>query len=157
MRLTQVFQRQFKIARVYGIPVRIDYRWFAVVALSVWLIESNLQSHAMQLGNVRLPPLPSVTAWILGVLTTAGLFLSVFGHELSHALMARADGIAESASRATHRRCRPSSQLCVCNAGFWWHTDRGSRRLRRDVCRFLLDCRREFASRAFQLAPGLSA
>src|SRR2546421_5345810 len=93
MRLTQVFQRQFKIARVYGIPVRIDYRWFAVVALSVWLIESNLQSHAMQLGNVRLPPLPSVTAWILGVLTTAGLFLSVFGHELSHALMARAEGI----------------------------------------------------------------
>ena len=93
MRLTQVFNRQFKIARVYGIPVRIDYRWFAVVALSVWLIESNLQSHAMQLGNVRLPPLPSATAWILGVITTAGLFLSVFGHELSHALMARAEGI----------------------------------------------------------------
>src|SRR3989440_2248538 len=93
MRLTQVFQRQFKIARVYGIPVRIDYRWFAVVALSVWLIESNLQGHAMQLGNVRLPPLRSATAWILGVITTAGLFLSVFGHELSHALMARAEEI----------------------------------------------------------------
>src|SRR6266566_1274070 len=93
MRLTQVFRRQFKIARVYGIPVRIDYRWFAVVALSVWLIASNLQGHAMQLGNVRLPPLRSVTAWILGVITTAGLFLSVFGHELSHALMARAEGI----------------------------------------------------------------
>ena len=39
------------------------------------------------------PPLPSATAWILGVITTAGLFLSVFGHELSHALMARAEGI----------------------------------------------------------------
>src|SRR5437660_619143 len=94
MRLTQVFKRQFKIARVYGIPVRIDYRWFAIVALSVWLIASNLQGHAMQLGNVRLPPLRSATAWILGVITTAGLFLSVFGHELSHALMARAEGIA---------------------------------------------------------------
>lgn len=93
MRLTQVFKRQLTIARVYGIPVRIDYRWFAVVALSVWLIASNLQGHAMQLGNVRLPPLPSATAWILGVITTAGLFLSVFGHELSHALMARAEGI----------------------------------------------------------------
>jgi len=93
MRLTQVFKRQFKIARVYDIPVRIDYRWFAVVALSVWLIETNLQSHAMQLANVEMPPLPSATAWILGVITTAGLFLSVFGHELAHALMARAEGI----------------------------------------------------------------
>jgi Zn-dependent protease len=93
MRLASIFKRQLTIARVYGIPVRIDYRWFAIVALSVWLIASNLQSHAMQLGNVQMPPLPSATAWILGVITTAGLFLSVFGHELSHALMARAEGI----------------------------------------------------------------
>lgn len=93
MRLATIFKRQLTIARVYGIPVRIDYRWFAIVALSVWLIARNLQSHAMQLGNVQMPPLPSATAWILGVITTAGLFLSVFGHELSHALMARAEGI----------------------------------------------------------------
>lgn len=93
MRLTQLFKRQLTIARVYGIPVRIDYRWFAVVALSVWLIASNLQSHDMQLGNVHLPPMAPATAWMLGLITTAGLFLSVFGHELSHALMARAEGI----------------------------------------------------------------
>src|SRR5688572_22489680 len=93
MRLARIFNRQLTIARVYGIPVRIDYRWFALVALSVWLIASNLKSHSMQLGNVQMPPLPSATAWILGVITTAGLFLSVFGHELSHALMARAEGL----------------------------------------------------------------
>lgn len=93
MRVTEIIKRQLTIARVYGIPVRIDYRWFAVFALSVWLIASNLQSHALQLGNVQMPPLPPATAWILGVITTAGLFLSVFGHELSHALMARAEGI----------------------------------------------------------------
>ena len=88
-----LIKRQLTIARVYGIPVRIDYRWFAVVALSVWLIASNLQNHAIQVGNVRLPPHAQVTAWILGLITTAGLFLSVFGHELAHALMARAEGI----------------------------------------------------------------
>jgi Zn-dependent protease len=93
MRVTELFNRRFTIARVYGIPVRIDYRWFAVVALSVWLIASNLQSHAIQIGNVRLPPHAQVTAWFLGLITTAGLFLSVFGHELAHALMARAEGI----------------------------------------------------------------
>ena len=93
MGFPEFFKRQLTIARVYGIPVRIDYRWFAVFALSVWLIESNLQSHAIQVGNVRLPPHAQATAWMLGLITTAGLFLSVFGHELSHALMARAEGI----------------------------------------------------------------
>jgi Zn-dependent protease len=93
MSVFPLFKRQLTIARVYGIPVRIDYRWFAVVALSVWLIASNLHSHAIQVGNVRLPPHALATAWILGLITTAGLFLSVFGHELAHALMARAEGI----------------------------------------------------------------
>ena len=93
MRFPEFFKRQLTIACVYGIPVRIDYRWFAVVALSVWLIASNLQSHVLQLGNVGVPPLAPATAWVLGLITTAGLFLSVFGHELSHALMARAEGI----------------------------------------------------------------
>ena len=93
MQLGQFFTRRITIARIYGIPVRIDYRWFAVVALSIWLIASNLQSHVIQLGNVRLPPVVPFTAWVLGLITTAGLFLSVFGHELSHALMARAEGI----------------------------------------------------------------
>lgn len=93
MRFAELIKRQLTIARVYGIPVRIDYRWFAVVALSIWLIESNLQSHAIQVVNVLVPPHARATAWILGLITTAGLFLSVFGHELAHALMARAEGI----------------------------------------------------------------
>jgi len=93
MSLAGFFKKSITVAKVYGIPVRIDYRWFAVVALSVWLISSNLQGNVIQLGNVRLPPLAPATAWLLGVITTAGLFLSVFGHELSHALMARAEGI----------------------------------------------------------------
>lgn len=93
MAFPEFFKRQLTIAHVFGIPVRIDYRWFAVVVLSVWLISSNLHNHAIQVVNVSLPPHALVIAWILGLITTAGLFLSVFGHELAHALMARAEGI----------------------------------------------------------------
>jgi Zn-dependent protease len=93
MKLIGLIKRQITIARVYDIPVRIDYRWFAVVILSVWLIASNLQNHAIQIVNVQVPPHAPVTAWLLGLITTAGLFLSVFGHELAHALMAKAEGI----------------------------------------------------------------
>ena len=93
MSLDAFYKKQITVARVYGIPVRIDYRWFIVVGLSVWLIARNLQTDIIQLGGFQLHPLAPATAWLLGIITTAGLFISVFGHELSHALMARFEGI----------------------------------------------------------------
>src|SRR5438128_667353 len=87
------FKRQILVARVYGIPVRIDYRWFIVFALSVALIAANVRKHSMQLGTMRLPPTGDLEAWTLGLVTTLALFLSVFGHELSHALVGRTEGI----------------------------------------------------------------
>lgn len=93
MSFKDFFKRQILVARVYGIPVRIDYRWFLIFALSVFLIASNLHKSHLQLVTYRLPPTDVLTAWILGVITTLALFLSVFGHELSHALMGRAEGI----------------------------------------------------------------
>ena len=91
--LKSIFKRQIMVARVYGIPVRIDYRWFLVFALSVVVIAANVRKHPMQLGTMRLPPTGDVVAWTLGIATTLALFLSVFGHELSHALMGRTEGI----------------------------------------------------------------
>src|SRR5713226_9544341 len=102
MSLTGFYRKRITVARVYGIPVRIDYRWFVVFALSVWLISTNFERGGIWIGNLergveiveaRLLPLDPVTAWFLGSITTLGLFVSVFGHELSHALMGRAEGI----------------------------------------------------------------
>jgi Zn-dependent protease len=61
--------------------------------LSAWLIAVNLAHGGMWVGSRTLKPVSELTAWILAGVTTFGLFLSVFGHELSHALMARAEGI----------------------------------------------------------------
>src|SRR5437588_9463371 len=93
MTFKDFFKRQIMVARVYGIPVRIDYRWFLIFALSVLLIASNLHKSTLQLVTFRLPPTDVLSAWILGIITTLALFLSVFGHELSHALMGLAEGI----------------------------------------------------------------
>jgi Zn-dependent protease len=82
------FKRQITVAQVYGIPVRIDYRWFVVFALSVWVVANGLGRMTSGLASVSL-----VTAWALGIITTLALFLSVFGHELSHALIGRVEGI----------------------------------------------------------------
>jgi Zn-dependent protease/CBS domain-containing protein len=93
MNLPGFFKRQILIARVYGIPVRIDYRWFIVFAMSVALIAANVRKYPLQLGTFIIPPTGDFLAWTLGIVTTLGLFLSVFGHELSHALMGRTEGI----------------------------------------------------------------
>lgn len=78
------------MARVSGIPVRIDYRWFVVFALSAWVIAVSFRQGTTLTQFVRLG---EAAAWAAGLLTTFALFLSIFGHELSHALLARAEGI----------------------------------------------------------------
>ncbi len=93
MALQDFFKKQILVARVFGIPVRIDYRWFVVFAMSVVLIAANVRKHPLQLGTLRIPPTGEFLAWTLGIVTTLALFLSVFGHELSHALMGRTEGI----------------------------------------------------------------
>jgi Zn-dependent protease len=88
VKVATFFKRQITVAHVYGIPVRIDYRWFLVFSLCIWLVAVNLEH-----GTRTIPAMHTATAWFLGVVTTVALFLSVFGHELSHALMGRAEGI----------------------------------------------------------------
>jgi Zn-dependent protease/CBS domain-containing protein len=90
MNLLALFRRQIQVARVYGIPVRIDYRWFVVFALSAWVIAVSFRDGTTVTQFVRLG---GPSAWVAGVVTTLALFLSIFGHELSHALLARAEGI----------------------------------------------------------------
>jgi len=87
------YKRQITVAHIFGIPVRFDYRWFVVFILSAWLIAVNLSRGGMFIGSFRLQPVGTVTAWVLGVITTLGLFLSVLAHELSHAFMGRSEGI----------------------------------------------------------------
>ena len=93
MKFTDIYKRTITVARIFGIPVRFDYRWFVVFILSVWLIAANLGRGGMWVGSYKMVPLDVATAWMLAIVTTLGLFLSVLGHELSHALMARAEGI----------------------------------------------------------------
>ncbi len=90
MNFLKLFKRQIQVARVFGIPVRIDYRWFFVFALSAWVIAESFGQGTIKTQGVQVSAL---VAWVAGIATTFGLFLSIFGHELSHALVASAEGI----------------------------------------------------------------
>jgi Zn-dependent protease len=90
MKFLGFFKRQIQVARVMGIPVRCDYRWFFVFALSAWVIATNFRYGTIKVHTVQVD---SPMAWLIGILVSFGLFLSIFGHELSHALAGRAEGI----------------------------------------------------------------
>ena len=85
MRQLEFLKRQILIAHVSEIPVRIDFRWFFVLALMTWITAANLMSSNL-IENV-------FGAIVFGLLTTLILFASIFFHEYAHAWAARIEGV----------------------------------------------------------------
>jgi len=78
--------KPIKVATLFGIPIRISYNWFLIFALHIYAASAlYLPRHLRNLHPLEY--------WILGIVTTLLLFLSVLGHEVGHALVARAEGI----------------------------------------------------------------
>ncbi len=85
MRQLEFLKRQILITHVSGIPVRMDFRWFFVLALMTWITGVNL-SNSKLIDNFA-------TCLIFGLLTTLVLFVSIFLHEYAHAAAARMEGV----------------------------------------------------------------
>ena len=79
--------KQFQLGRIYGIPLIIDYSWPPIAVLHIWVV-----SRYWMVAEVR-PPLPLWQNLIIGTIITALFFASVLIHELSHAFVARIEGI----------------------------------------------------------------
>lgn len=78
---------QFQFARLFGIPLIIDYSWPPLAVLHVWLVAELWLARG--LGEW----LPLWACYVIGVVVTALFFASILIHELSHALVARLEGI----------------------------------------------------------------
>ena len=83
MRFLEFFKRQLLVAHIFGIPVRVDYRWFFVLALMSWITANSIN------------PLTEnfLTSFIFGIAATLIFFASIFLHELAHAVVARMEGV----------------------------------------------------------------
>lgn len=79
--------RPFQIARVFGIPLMIDYSWLPMAVLHVWLVSQFWMASEVK------PPLSNWQNLAMGIVVTFFFFASVLGHELAHALVARLEGI----------------------------------------------------------------
>lgn len=80
----EFFRKQILIARVLGIPVRVDTRWFVVLLLTTLLTGTAIPANIVPDLAARL---------ILGFITSLVFFFSIFLHELGHSLAARQQGI----------------------------------------------------------------
>ncbi len=93
-----MFGRGFTIGTLFGLRIRIDFSWFIIAALLVWSLSvqyfpTMIEEMGGMLGIADDAEVAPSTYWLMGILGTLGLFLSVLLHELSHALMARRFGI----------------------------------------------------------------
>jgi len=78
--------KPFSLGRIFGIPIYAHYSWLPVFPFYAWAIASGLLPR-------EAPGLSTVQYWLLGLLTSILLFVSVLVHELAHATMARAEGL----------------------------------------------------------------
>jgi Zn-dependent protease/CBS domain-containing protein len=79
--------KQFQLGHIFGIPLIIDYSWPPVVVLHIWVVSRFWLVTEVQ------PPLSPWHNLIIGSAITALFFASVLVHELSHAFVAKMDGI----------------------------------------------------------------
>jgi Zn-dependent protease/CBS domain-containing protein len=76
----------FRLGRVLGVEVRVDYSWFIICFLILWSFTSGVFP-------ARAPGLPRAIYVAMGIGGAILFFASLLGHELSHAIVARRKGI----------------------------------------------------------------
>jgi Zn-dependent protease/CBS domain-containing protein len=83
MRYLDFLKGRLTFARIGGIPVRIDYRWFFVLAFMTWLSANSILAVIDD----------STVAVFLGLSAALLFFGSILFHELAHAFAARREKI----------------------------------------------------------------
>jgi Zn-dependent protease len=75
----------WRVARIFGIDIRIDSSWVVIFALFSWFLSGSYFPSGY-------PGWPTSLYWALGLLTSLLVFVSVLIHELAHSLVAIQQG-----------------------------------------------------------------
>jgi Zn-dependent protease len=111
--------KPISLGTISGIPLLAHYSWLPVVPFYAWAIAAVLLPR-------EAPGLHRFQYWLLGIATTALLFVSVLAHELAHALMARAEGLGTGSitlyifgglATLEGQPARPSSEFKIAIVG----------------------------------------
>jgi Zn-dependent protease len=78
-------RRGFRIGRIFGINIRIDWSWILIFLLISWSLSSEF-------GNIH-QDWGIVLRWGTAVVAALLFFASVLAHELAHSLVAKSQGV----------------------------------------------------------------
>ena len=109
----------FKLLRIAGIRIQIDFSWFIIFFLLLWSLSAGYFPHAF-------PREPEAVYWGAGLAATLLFFASVLIHELAHSLVAIRHGlripsitlfIFGGVSQLSEEAKDPASELKIAIAG----------------------------------------
>jgi Zn-dependent protease len=81
-----MYGKQLNLFRLFGFQVKIDFSWVFIAVLIAWSLSTGLFPFQYKGFSTR-------TYWIMGIIGSLGLFLSIIIHEFSHSLAARRYGM----------------------------------------------------------------
>ena len=81
------FFTQFRLTRVFGIPIKLDMSWFIIFALLAWTLATS--GFPSFFPAKDYPGMTPADFWLMGTLSALLLFVSVLVHELCHCYVAR--------------------------------------------------------------------
>ncbi|MFW6129079.1 MAG: site-2 protease family protein [Candidatus Aminicenantaceae bacterium] len=73
------------IGKIFGIDLFIDFSWFLIFVLFTWMLAVNYFPP-------QHPDWPKILYWVIGIVTSLCVFVSVLVHELAHSLVAIKQG-----------------------------------------------------------------
>ena len=76
-----MFGKKVKLFKLLGFEVWIDLSWLILALLITWTLAEGIFPHYYK-------GLSKNTYWLMGVIGTLGLFMSIIIHELCHSLVA---------------------------------------------------------------------
>jgi Zn-dependent protease/predicted transcriptional regulator len=76
----------FRIGRLSGISIKIDYSWFIIFALITWTLGDHYFPLYYNFWAKQ-------TYWIMAVITSIIFFASLLAHEMAHSLVSKAKGV----------------------------------------------------------------
>jgi Zn-dependent protease/predicted transcriptional regulator len=82
----RMYGKQLNLFKLFGFQVKIDFSWVFIAVLIAWSLSTGLFPFQYQGLSTR-------TYWIMGIIGSLGLFLSIIIHEFSHSLAARRYGM----------------------------------------------------------------
>ncbi len=82
-----------KIGKIYGIPIKLHFTLIFIIAFIAWSIGANVFQIAELLGIDPSGISSGVESYVLGVVLTIGLFVSVLIHEMAHSILSIKNGI----------------------------------------------------------------